>query len=177
MMILAPLGAMLVQMAISRTREYAADNLGARIVGQPTYLASALVKIANAAHEIPNIEAERNPATAHMFIINPLSVRDSTTCSRPIHRPRTGSPSCSGSPPRWGRRGAAGARGTAPAQRSLDCPWQWRGAARAVGLKRTVMRGSTAHLSILAKSLVQGTDCRVVEREGALRALSGNDEE
>lgn len=73
MMILAPLGAMLVQMAISRTREYAADNLGARIVGQPTYLASALVKIANAAHEIPNMEAERNPATAHMFIINPLS--------------------------------------------------------------------------------------------------------
>ncbi len=73
MMILAPLGAMLVQMAISRTREYAADNLGARIVGQPMWLASALVKIADAAHEIPNKEAERNPATAHMFIINPLS--------------------------------------------------------------------------------------------------------
>jgi heat shock protein HtpX len=64
---------MLVQMAISRTREYAADNFGARIVGQPMWLASALVKIANAAHEIPNMEAERNPATAHMFIINPLS--------------------------------------------------------------------------------------------------------
>jgi heat shock protein HtpX len=73
MVILAPLGAMLVQMAISRTREYAADNLGARIVGQPMWLASALVKISNAAHEIPNMEAERNPATAHMFIINPLS--------------------------------------------------------------------------------------------------------
>jgi heat shock protein HtpX len=73
MMILAPLGAMLVQMAISRTREYAADNLGARIVGQPMWLASALVKIDNAAHEIPNMEAERNPATAHMFIVNPLS--------------------------------------------------------------------------------------------------------
>jgi len=73
MMILAPLGAMLMQMAISRTREYAADNLGARIVGQPMWLASALVKIAAAAHEIPNMEAERNPATAHMFIINPLS--------------------------------------------------------------------------------------------------------
>src|SRR6478672_1186340 len=73
MMILAPLGAMLVQMAISRTREYAADNLGARIVGQPMWLASALVKIAHAAHEIPNMEAERNPATAHMFIINPLT--------------------------------------------------------------------------------------------------------
>ena len=73
MMILAPLGAMLVQMAISRTREYAADDLGARIVGQPMWLASALAKIANAAHQVPNVEAERNPATAHMFIINPLS--------------------------------------------------------------------------------------------------------
>jgi len=73
MMILAPLGAMLVQMAISRTREYAADNLGARIAGQPMWLASALVKIENAAHQVPNMEAERNPATAHMFIINPLS--------------------------------------------------------------------------------------------------------
>jgi heat shock protein HtpX len=64
---------MLVQTAISRTREYAADNLGARIVGQPMWLASALAKIEGAAHEIPNMEAERNPATAHMFIINPLS--------------------------------------------------------------------------------------------------------
>jgi heat shock protein HtpX len=73
MMILAPLGAMLVQTAISRTREYAADDLGARIVGQPMWLASALLKIENAAHGIPNMEAERNPATAHMFIINPLS--------------------------------------------------------------------------------------------------------
>jgi heat shock protein HtpX len=73
MMILAPLGAMLVQMAISRTREYAADNLGARIAGQPMWLASALVKIESAAHQVPNVEAERNPATAHMFIINPLS--------------------------------------------------------------------------------------------------------
>jgi heat shock protein HtpX len=73
MMILAPLGAMLVQMAISRTREYAADDLGARICGEPAWLASALAKIANAAHVVPNPEAERNPATAHMFIINPLS--------------------------------------------------------------------------------------------------------
>jgi heat shock protein HtpX len=73
MVILAPLAAMLVQMAISRTREYAADDLGARIAGQPMWLASALVKIENAAHQIPNMEAEHNPATAHMFIINPLS--------------------------------------------------------------------------------------------------------
>ena len=73
LMILGPLGAMLVRMAISRTREYAADDLGARIAGQPMWLASALVKIDNAAHQVPNWEAERNPATAHMFIINPLS--------------------------------------------------------------------------------------------------------
>jgi heat shock protein HtpX len=73
MMILAPIGAMLVQMAISRTREYAADNLGARIAGQPMWLASALLKIEGAAHQVPNYDAERNPATAHMFIINPLS--------------------------------------------------------------------------------------------------------
>src|SRR6476620_6944273 len=73
MMLVAPFAAMLVQMAISRTREYAADNLGARICGQPMWLASALAKIDNAAHQIPNMEAERNPATAHMFIINPLS--------------------------------------------------------------------------------------------------------
>jgi len=75
MMILAPLAAMLVQMAISRTREYAADDLGARIAGQPLWLASALTKIEDAAHRIPNAEAEHNPATAHMFIINPLSGR------------------------------------------------------------------------------------------------------
>jgi heat shock protein HtpX len=73
MVILAPIAAMLVQMAISRTREYSADNLGAQIAGEPRALATALAKIANAAHLIPNEEAERNPATAHMFIINPLS--------------------------------------------------------------------------------------------------------
>ncbi len=73
MMILAPLGAMLVQMAISRTREYAADDLGARIVGQPMWLASALAKIAGGAQRIENVSAEHNPATAHLFIINPLS--------------------------------------------------------------------------------------------------------
>lgn len=73
MMILAPLSATIVQMAISRTREYSADDMGARICGQPMWLASALVKIDNAAHQIPNMDAERSPATAHMFIINPLS--------------------------------------------------------------------------------------------------------
>jgi heat shock protein HtpX len=64
---------MLVQMAVSRTREYAADRLGARIAGDPRHLASALGKLEQAAHAIPNDQAERNPATAHMFIVNPLS--------------------------------------------------------------------------------------------------------
>ena len=73
MVILAPIAAMIVQMAISRTREYAADNMGAQISGEPTALASALAKISDAAHAIPNEDAERSPATAHMFIINPLS--------------------------------------------------------------------------------------------------------
>lgn len=71
--IVAPLAAMLVQMAISRTREYAADRLGAEICGDPIWLASALHKIAGGAARIHNPDAERNPATAHMFIINPLS--------------------------------------------------------------------------------------------------------
>jgi heat shock protein HtpX len=73
MMILAPLAAMLVQMAISRTREYSADRGGAEISGNPMSLATALRKIEGAAHRIENDTAEANPATAHMFIINPLS--------------------------------------------------------------------------------------------------------
>jgi len=71
--ITAPFAAMLVQMAISRTREYSADRRGAEIVGDPTWLASALAKIARAAGRMPMISAERNPATAHLFIINPLT--------------------------------------------------------------------------------------------------------
>jgi heat shock protein HtpX len=73
MVVLAPLAAMLVQMAISRTREYSADNMGARINGNPGALASALAKLDAAAHQIENIPAEQNPATAHLFIVNPLS--------------------------------------------------------------------------------------------------------
>ena len=73
MVILAPLAAMIVQMAISRTREYAADSLGGRISGRPDALASALAKISSAAHAIENETAECAPATAHLFIVNPLS--------------------------------------------------------------------------------------------------------
>ena len=74
-MIVAPFAAMIVQMAISRTREYAADRRGAQICGNPLWLASALNKIARGARQIVNEDAERNPASAPLFIINPLSGR------------------------------------------------------------------------------------------------------
>jgi heat shock protein HtpX len=72
-MIVAPLAAMLVQMAVSRSREYQADRLGAMICGNPLWLASALRKIEHYARGIPNEQAEAAPATAHLFIINPLT--------------------------------------------------------------------------------------------------------
>ncbi len=72
MMVLAPLAAMLVQMAISRGREYEADRRGAEICGHPLWLASALEKLQHGAERVENVAAERNPATAHLFIVNPL---------------------------------------------------------------------------------------------------------
>ena len=72
MMILAPMAAALVQMAISRSREYEADRVGAEICGNPHWLADALERIQAGAARIDLNSAERNPATAHMFIINPL---------------------------------------------------------------------------------------------------------
>lgn len=74
-MILAPIAAMLIQMAISRTREYEADRVGAEICGNPRALASALNKLQHGAGRIDNEAAERNPATAHLFIVNPLHVK------------------------------------------------------------------------------------------------------
>ncbi len=70
MSILAPMAAMLIQMAISRSREYLADETGARLAQNPRSLASALEKLAHASQRIPMQEA--SPATAHMFIVNPL---------------------------------------------------------------------------------------------------------
>ena len=70
MAILAPIGAMLVQMAVSRSREYQADASGARFCGRPDSLARALEKIAGTSRKIP---LESTPATAHMFIMSPLS--------------------------------------------------------------------------------------------------------
>ncbi|HTJ58710.1 MAG TPA: zinc metalloprotease HtpX [Devosiaceae bacterium] len=72
-MLVAPLAAVIVQLAVSRTREYEADRGGAEISGEPLALASALRKIAMAAHQVPNMPAEQNPAMAHLYIINPLS--------------------------------------------------------------------------------------------------------
>ncbi|MEQ1887803.1 MAG: zinc metalloprotease HtpX [Alphaproteobacteria bacterium] len=72
LMVVGPMAAALVQMAISRGREYEADRIGAEICGRPLWLASALDKMSIAAEQIDNAPAERNPATAHMFIINPL---------------------------------------------------------------------------------------------------------
>src|ERR1700733_3224146 len=71
-MVLAPMGAMLVQAAISRSREFEADKAGAEITGPPLWLASALGRIEQSAQRIDNHPADANPATAHMFIINPL---------------------------------------------------------------------------------------------------------
>lgn len=73
--IVAPIAASLVQMAISRSREYQADRMGAIICGNPLWLASALMKLQTAARRIVNEPAESVPATAHMFIVNPLSGR------------------------------------------------------------------------------------------------------
>jgi heat shock protein HtpX len=70
MMIVGPIAAMMVQMAISRSREYGADSGGAGISGNPRHLASALRKLHAASQMIP---MEAKPATAHMFIVNPLS--------------------------------------------------------------------------------------------------------
>jgi len=124
--ILAPLAAMLVQMAISRSREYAADRMGAQIAGDPRGLASALQKLESYAHRIPNETAEAAPATAHMFIVNPLSGRgfDNWFATHPSTANRIAAlmdlarnqPGGGGSP--WTRPAAA-----APRQDGFRNPW------------------------------------------------------
>ena len=72
--ILAPIAAMIVQMAVSRSREYEADRMGSELSGEPTALASALRRIEDFTQGgLTNHDAERNPATAHMFIVKPFS--------------------------------------------------------------------------------------------------------
>ncbi len=73
MMFLAPMAAGLIQMAISRSREYEADRMGAQISKDPKSLADALTKIHNYAHQIPNQTAEAHPETGQMMIINPMA--------------------------------------------------------------------------------------------------------
>ena len=96
--LVAPIAAVLVQMAVSRTREYEADKLGAEICGEPLALASALTKIAGQAQRTVNIAAERNPAQAHMYIFNPLSGQRMDNLFPPTPMWKTASPSCSSSP-------------------------------------------------------------------------------
>ncbi|MCO6440919.1 MAG: zinc metalloprotease HtpX [Nitrococcus mobilis] len=73
MMILAPFAAMLIQMAVSRSREFGADQGGAELTGNPLWLASALRKLEQANARAPMRTAAEHPATAHLFIVNPLS--------------------------------------------------------------------------------------------------------
>ncbi len=116
LMIFAPMAAMMVQSAISRSREYEADRVGAEIHGNPMALAAALEKIERSARQTLNPAAERNPATAHMFIINPLNGQnmDNLFSTHPdtanrIHRLRqmAGSAAAVRSGP-WGQRGPWG---------------------------------------------------------------------
>lgn len=121
--LLAPLAAMLVQLAISRGREYAADEGGAEISGQPLWLAEALERLEQARHRVENVDAERNPGTAHLFIVNPLSGRamDSLFSTHPstadrIARLRAMAGAHAGGGPPGGTGGGpwGGARGSVP---------------------------------------------------------------
>ena len=107
-MIFAPLAAALVQMAISRSREYEADKAGAAICGNPMWLASALKKIDAFAKGIDNDQAERNPAVAHMFIINPLHAhkRDALFSTHPATANRVAAlEALAAEGKRWGKVG------------------------------------------------------------------------
>ncbi|WP_371037556.1 zinc metalloprotease HtpX [Rhodosalinus sp. FB01] len=114
-MILAPLAAGLVQMAISRTREYEADRIGAEIAGQPLWLASALAKISGLAARIDMNSAERNPGSAHMFIVNPLHAHrhDNLFATHPATENRIAALKAM----------AAGSAGAGPARPARSGPW------------------------------------------------------
>ncbi|WP_371060537.1 zinc metalloprotease HtpX [Rhodosalinus sp. 5P4] len=114
-MILAPLAAGLVQMAISRTREYEADRIGAEIAGQPLWLASALAKISGLAARIDMNSAERNPGSAHMFIVNPLHAHrhDNLFATHPATENRIAALKAM----------AAGSEGAGPARPARSGPW------------------------------------------------------
>lgn len=121
-MILAPLAAALVQMAISRGREYEADRMGAEISGQPLWLASALAKLHAGTQQIPNRAAEANPATAHMYIANPLSAGGlrSLFSTHPPMEERIARLEAMASQMGAGQRGSSGFRATPSANTN---PW------------------------------------------------------
>ena len=116
MMIFAPMAAMLVQTAISRAREYEADRVGAQIHGNPLALASALEKIERSARRTINVRAENHPATAHMFIINPLNGKRADklfsthpdTANRIAKLREMGGAAASSGPGPWSSRGPWG---------------------------------------------------------------------
>jgi heat shock protein HtpX len=122
--ITAPLAAALIQMAISRTREYSADRDGAFISGNPLGLASALSKIAGAAGRVPMVSAERNPATAPLFIVNPLTGErmDNLFSTHPATENRIAALQ---ELARSGMRGAELDFGAAPARRAEAQPGPW----------------------------------------------------
>jgi heat shock protein HtpX len=132
MVILAPIAAMLVQMAISRNREYAADDFAARVTGRPDWLAGALRKLEAAAHAIPNEAAEHNPATAHLFIVNPLSGRgmDNLFATHPSTENRIAALDALAQELRGGTHGSGW---TAAPRRAAGGPWSRRPANRPTG--------------------------------------------
>jgi heat shock protein HtpX len=126
-MLLAPIAAALVQMAISRGREYHADHGGAEISGDPAALASALQKIeayARGGYALP--EAERNPATAHLFIVNPLTGRgaDNLFSTHPSTENRVAAlMQMAGAPPQAPDPGRRGGGTAVPATEAPRGPW------------------------------------------------------
>ncbi len=163
MMILAPLGAMLVQTAISRTREYAADNLGARIAGQPMWLASALVKIENAAHAGSEhggrTQSGDRAHVHHQSVVGPRHrqpVLDPSIDREPDRRVAAARRRT-----RQRRRGAVGTSGAIASTRSLDrSPRQRCGAARTVGLKLRHAQTSQRVVTANVGTITPGADGR-----------------
>ena len=131
--LLAPFAAMIVQMAISRTREFGADRAGAEICGHPLWLASALQRIQAGAASIDNVAAERNPATAHMFIINPLHAhkRDSLFATHPATENRVAALQQMAGPGAGSPRRAASSSSKQPSKQ----PWGRKSETRGSGGK------------------------------------------
>jgi heat shock protein HtpX len=127
LVVLAPIAAMIVQMAISRSREYEADRIGAEIAGDPMGLASALARLEDYKHGRVNEAAEANPATAHMFIVNPLSGlrMDGLFSTHPATQNRIAALQELAA-----RMGGGGGWSAAPAARPSRQPGPWSGGGR-----------------------------------------------